>query len=179
MAMVIDILSWVLILVGGAFGIIGGIGLLRFPDFFTRIHAAGITDTLCAPLIIGGLMLQSGLTLTTMKLVFLVVFLFLTSPTASHALAKAALHGGEKPILKSGSVSSAGPGNGFGSGGGRPVGPEGPPAVGAAVGAASAAIPGAGESTDREAPPTGGENDTDAGSTAAGEETRGDGGSSQ
>ena len=108
MAVALDVLSWVMILVGGAFGIIGGIGLLRFPDFFTRIHAAGITDTLCAPLIIGGLMLQSGLTLTTMKLVFLVVFLFLTSPTASHALAKAALHGGERPILTRGEQPTAG-----------------------------------------------------------------------
>jgi len=108
MAVALDVLSWAMILVGGAFGIIGGIGLLRFPDFFTRIHAAGITDTLCAPLIIGGLMLQSGLTLTTMKLVFLIVFLFLTSPTASHALAKAALHGGEKPILAKGEQPTTG-----------------------------------------------------------------------
>ena len=108
MAVALDILSWVMILVGGAFGIIGGIGLLRFPDFFTRIHSAGITETMCAPLIVGGLMLQSGLTLTTMKLVFLIVFLFLTSPTASHALAKAALHGGEKPILVKGDQPTTG-----------------------------------------------------------------------
>lgn len=99
MALAIDMLSWALILAGGVFGVIGGIGLLRFPDFFSRIHAAGVTDTMCAPLIIGGLMLQSGFSLTTVKLLFLVVFLFLTSPTASHALAKAALHGGEKPVF--------------------------------------------------------------------------------
>jgi multicomponent Na+:H+ antiporter subunit G len=94
---VIDILSWALILVGGAFGIIGGIGLLRLPDFFSRIHAASLTDSMCAPCIIAGLMLQSGLTLVTVKLAFLIVFLFLTSPTAAHALAKAALHGGLEP----------------------------------------------------------------------------------
>jgi multicomponent Na+:H+ antiporter subunit G len=94
---VIDILSWALILVGGAFGIIGGIGLLRLPDFFSRIHAASLTDSMCAPCIIAGLMLQSGLTLVTVKLAFLIVFLFLTSPTAAHALAKAALHGGLAP----------------------------------------------------------------------------------
>jgi multicomponent Na+:H+ antiporter subunit G len=93
----LDILSWALILTGGAFGIIGGIGLLRLPDFFSRIHAASLTDSMCAPCIIAGLMLQSGLTLVTVKLAFLVVFLFLTSPTASHALAKAALHGGLEP----------------------------------------------------------------------------------
>jgi multicomponent Na+:H+ antiporter subunit G len=121
MALALDILSWVMILVGGAFGIIGGIGLLRFPDFFTRIHAAGITDTMCAPLIIGGLMLQSGLTLTTVKLFFLIVFLFLTSPTASHALAKAALHGGEKPILAKGEQPTTGqPGPGRDAG--KPTG---------------------------------------------------------
>lgn len=97
MELVIDLLSWFLIVVGGAFGIIGGIGLLRLPDFFSRIHAASVTDSMCAPCIIGGLMLQSGLTLVTVKLAFLLVFLFLTSPTASHALAKAALHGGLNP----------------------------------------------------------------------------------
>lgn len=134
MALAIDILSWVLILVGGAFGIIGGIGLLRFPDFFSRIHAAGITDTMCAPLIVAGLMLQSGLTLTTMKLVFLIVFLFLTSPTASHALAKAALHGGEKPLLHSGEAPRAG-----GSGGGADPGAGEP---GGSAGTAPAATPG-------------------------------------
>jgi multicomponent Na+:H+ antiporter subunit G len=97
MALVVDLLSWALILVGGAFGIIGGIGLLRLPDFFSRIHAASLTDSMCAPCIIAGLMLQSGFTLVTVKLGFLIVFLFLTSPTASHALAKAALHGGVDP----------------------------------------------------------------------------------
>jgi len=97
MPLLIDLLSWALILVGGAFGVIGGIGLLRLPEFFSRIHAASITDSMCAPCIIAGLMLQSGLTLVTVKLAFLVVFLFLTSPTASHALAKAALHGGMDP----------------------------------------------------------------------------------
>jgi multicomponent Na+:H+ antiporter subunit G len=97
MALALDLLSWALILVGGAFGIIGGIGLLRLPDFFSRIHAASLTDSMCAPCIIAGLMLQSGLTLVTVKLGFLIAFLFLTSPTAAHALAKAALHGGLEP----------------------------------------------------------------------------------
>ena len=106
MDLALDVISWVLIVVGGTFGIIGGIGLLRFPDFFTRIHAAGMTDTMCAPMIITGLMLQSGFTLITVKLLFLVIFLFLTTPTASHALAKAALHGGEKPILSHGQTDA-------------------------------------------------------------------------
>jgi multicomponent Na+:H+ antiporter subunit G len=96
-AQAVDLLSWALLLTGGAFGIIGGIGLLRLPDFFSRIHAASLTDSMCAPCIIAGLMLQSGFTLVTVKLGFLVVFMFLTSPTAAHALAKAALHGGLSP----------------------------------------------------------------------------------
>jgi multicomponent Na+:H+ antiporter subunit G len=94
---VLDILSWVLILTGGFFGIVGGIGIVRLPTFFTRIHAAGMAETMCAPPIVLGMMLQEGFTLVTVKLVAILAFLFLTSPTASHALAKAALHGGVSP----------------------------------------------------------------------------------
>lgn len=112
MELVIDLLSWFLILAGGAFGIIGGIGLLRLPDFFSRIHAASLTDSMCAPCIIGGLMLQSGLSLVTVKLAFLLVFLFLTSPTASHALAKAALHGGLHPGARHPTAGGESPANG-------------------------------------------------------------------
>ena len=93
----IDWVSWILIAVGSIFGIIGGIGVIRFPNFFTRIHAAGMTETMCAPMILGALILQSGLTLASVKLCAILVFLFLTSPTSSHALAKAALHGGIDP----------------------------------------------------------------------------------
>ena len=94
----LDIASWVLIVIGGAFGIIGGIGILRMPDFFTRIHPAGMTDSMFAPCILVALMLQSGWSIITVKLAFILLFLFLTSPTASHALAKAALHGGLTPL---------------------------------------------------------------------------------
>ncbi len=93
----LDILSWGLILTGGFFGIVGGIGIVRLPTFFTRIHAAGMAETMCAPPIVLGMMLQEGFTLVTVKLVAILAFLFLTSPTASHALAKAALHGGISP----------------------------------------------------------------------------------
>ena len=97
MASALDLLSWALILVGGAFGVIGGIGIVRLPTFFTRIHAAGMAETMCAPPILLAMMLQSGWTLVSFKLTVILVFLFLTSPTASHALAKAALHGGISP----------------------------------------------------------------------------------
>lgn len=100
MTMLLDLLSWVCLLAGGAFGIIGGIGMLRLPDFFSRIHAAGITDTMAAGLILLGLALQSGLALVTVKLFLIFLFLTFTSPTASHALAKAALHGGARPLVR-------------------------------------------------------------------------------
>jgi multicomponent Na+:H+ antiporter subunit G len=96
---IIDILSWICMLAGGALGIIGGIGIYRFPDFYSRLHAVGITDTLCAMLILLGLVLQAGVSIAAFKLVLIFVFLFFTSPTASHALASAALHSGLKPML--------------------------------------------------------------------------------
>ena len=95
----IDLLSWVLLLIGGLLGVIGGIGIHRFPDFYSRLHAAGTTDTLCALMILLGLALQAGFSLDTFKLLLIFVFLFFTSPTASHALANAAMHRGLKPWL--------------------------------------------------------------------------------
>ena len=97
--MIIDILSWILLLAGGALGVVGGIGIHCFPDFYSRLHAAGITDTLCAILILLGLGLQAGWSIAAFKLGLIFVFLFFTSPTASHALANAAQHSGLKPRL--------------------------------------------------------------------------------
>ena len=99
--MIIDILSWICLLAGGALGIVGGIGIHRFPDFYSRLHAAGITDTLCATLILLGLGLQAGWSLAAFKLALIFVFLFFTSPAASHALGNAAQHSGLQPRLDS------------------------------------------------------------------------------
>ena len=96
----IGALSWVCLVTGGFFGIVGGIGLLRFPDLFSRFHAAGVTDTLGAGLVLIGLMLQAGWSLITIKLVLILAFGLFTSPTATHALAKAALRGKVKPLLR-------------------------------------------------------------------------------
>ena len=95
-----NIASWVCLIAGSLFCIIGGIGLLRLPDFFSRTHGAGITDTLGAALVLIGLMFQAGLTLVTVKLVMILVILWLTSPTSTHAIAKAAILSGLKPLLK-------------------------------------------------------------------------------
>jgi len=97
---VIELLSWGFLLVGGVFVVIGGIGLLRMPDFYSRVHAAGLTDTLGAGAILIGLMLQSGVTLITAKLVFILFFVLFSSPTSTHALAKAALFSGVRPLVK-------------------------------------------------------------------------------
>jgi len=96
----IELLSWVCLILGGLLGIIGGIGMHRFPDFYTRLHAAGTTDTLCAALFLLGLGLQAGLTLASFKLFLIFAFIFFTSPTASHSLANAAMLGGVKPWTK-------------------------------------------------------------------------------
>lgn len=99
MSFIATLLCWVFLLVGGAFVLIGNIGLLRLPDFYTRLHAAGITDTLGAGLILVALCFHAGFSLITVKLLFIIGFLLITSPTASHALAKSALHGKLKPLL--------------------------------------------------------------------------------
>jgi multicomponent Na+:H+ antiporter subunit G len=70
---------------------------MRLPDLYTRMHAASLTDTLGTLLILGGIMLQGGLTLATIKLVAIVLFLMVTGPTATYALANAALLSGRLP----------------------------------------------------------------------------------
>ena len=97
MAALLDILSWVLLLSGGVFVLVGGIGIMRLPDLYTRMHAASLTDTLGTLLILGGIMLQAGLTLASIKLVAIAIVLLLTGPTATYALANAALLSGLLP----------------------------------------------------------------------------------
>ncbi|MEM1113215.1 MAG: monovalent cation/H(+) antiporter subunit G [Pseudomonadota bacterium] len=95
--LVLDALSWVLLSLGGGFILVGGIGALRLPDLYSRLHAASLTDTMASLLIIAGLMLQAGLSLVSLKLLAILAFLLLTGPTASYALANAALQSGLKP----------------------------------------------------------------------------------
>ncbi len=97
--MLAEALSWLLLLGGSAFLLIGGIGVLRMPDFYTRLHAAGLTDTLAAGLILAGLAVQGGASLVSVKLVLIFALLLFTSPTATHALAQAAMDDGVRPVL--------------------------------------------------------------------------------
>lgn len=96
--MILNLVSGALLIGGGAIGVLGALGLLRFPDFYTRLHAAGMTDTLCALMIMTGLILQAGLSLLTLKLALILLFLLFTAPTATHALARAALSDNVAPL---------------------------------------------------------------------------------
>ena len=98
MAFLLDIISWGLLIAGSFFLVTSGIGMVRaLPDVFARMHAASLADTLGADLIVLGLYFQAGTTLVTVKLVLVLLLLFFTSPTSTHALAKAALHSGLRP----------------------------------------------------------------------------------
>ena len=108
MDVVIDALSWVLLAGGGFFMLVAGVGVLRLPDVFTRLHAAGIKDTLGAALTLIGLMLQAGFTLVAVKLLLIWAFLWFTSPVASHAVARAALHAGLQPVFAKTRAGAAG-----------------------------------------------------------------------
>ena len=106
MSLTIDIGSWILLACGGAFCIVGGIGLLRMPDFYTRVHAASVTETLGGGLVLLGLMLQAGWTLVMAKLLIIGLLIFFASPAAAHALVRAALDCGLEPMLAQEGASS-------------------------------------------------------------------------
>lgn len=97
MALVIDLLSWILLSIGGGFILIGGIGVVRLPELYTRMHAASLTDSMGTILILVGIMLQAGASLATIKLMAILVFMLLTGPTATYALGNAALMSGMRP----------------------------------------------------------------------------------
>lgn len=91
--------SWFLLMGGSFLGLTSAIGLFRFPDFYTRMHAASITDTLCTGMIVVGLMLQSASWMMVIKLGLVMLIIAYTGPTAAHALAKTARKEGLKPLL--------------------------------------------------------------------------------
>lgn len=105
----IDILvqgaSWLSLGLGAAFLLVGALGIIRLPDFWSRIHAAGIIDTAGVGFITLGLMLQAGFSLVALKLLLVAIFIFITGPTATHAIANAAFAAGLRPVTLSGDES--------------------------------------------------------------------------
>ena len=129
MDLTLDILSWVLMTTGGLFVLIGGIGALRLPNIYTRMHAASLTDTMASILVLTGIMLQAGFSLATIKLMAILVFLLLTGPTASYAIANAALLSGMRPDAaeakpNDAKIPSAETSNAETSNGNTPTGPS-------------------------------------------------------
>jgi multicomponent Na+:H+ antiporter subunit G len=97
MAVLADLVSWICILVGAAVALIGGLGILRLPDVFARMHGAGMIDTLGLGAILLGLMIQAGLSLVAVKLLLILLFVLYTSPMTTHALSRACLNAGVQP----------------------------------------------------------------------------------
>ena len=101
----IEIISWLFIVAGALLGIAGGIGIHRFPDFYSRLHAVGITDTLCAAMFLVGLSMQTGVSIASLKLLLIFIFLVFSSPTATHAIVDAGVRAGLRPWKKNTTAS--------------------------------------------------------------------------
>jgi multicomponent Na+:H+ antiporter subunit G len=97
METVLNTTSFVLLTLGGLCVLVGGVGVLRLPDLYTRMHAASVTDTGGLVLVMLGLAVQAGWSLALVKLAAILIFLFMTSPTSAYALANAALLSGHRP----------------------------------------------------------------------------------
>jgi len=106
MEVILDTLSWISIAGGLFFMLVGTFGVLRLPDVYTRLHAAGMTDTMGAGFLLLGMALQTVVDMrhgetahwsVLVRLVLVYGFLLFTSPIATHALARAGLAGGVEP----------------------------------------------------------------------------------
>lgn len=112
MAILTDIVVWILLGAGSFFYLVGGIGLVRMPDLFTRMHATSVSETLGAGLLIIAMMLAAGWSLNSAKLLVILAILFFTGPVATHALAQAAITAGLKPQLAEDRTANKGRKNG-------------------------------------------------------------------
>lgn len=97
---VLEIISWIFLVLGSFFAVVGGIGIVRMPEFYSRLHGGGITDTLGAALILIGLCFQIVNGFILAKLLMILFFLMVTSPSSCHALARSAWSQGVKPVLE-------------------------------------------------------------------------------
>jgi multicomponent Na+:H+ antiporter subunit G len=95
-AEIVAVAGSVIAILGSVFMVIGALGVVRMPEIFTRLHAVSVSDTFGVNLVLIGLILVGGISLVSVKLAFLLVFLFLTGPVATHAVARAALDAGVK-----------------------------------------------------------------------------------
>jgi len=91
------IIAIVLIGAGLFFLTVSALGLLRLPDFYARTHAVGKSETLGSILVLSGLAVYNGLELSTVKILFILLFVLIANPTATHAIARAALRTGLQP----------------------------------------------------------------------------------
>jgi len=96
------VLSGILICMGIFFMLVGSIGILKLHDFYTRTHAISKSDALGVMFVVVGLIVFEGFTQNSLKLLFIVVFIFLANPIGSHALARAAMKNGIKPLFTPG-----------------------------------------------------------------------------
>jgi multicomponent Na+:H+ antiporter subunit G len=94
----ISLLSDILLIAGSMFVIVGAVGIVRMPDFFTRLHAASVIETGGLFLLVLGMVLRSGISLASIKLIFIALFIFFASPAATHAMVRSGLKSGLKPM---------------------------------------------------------------------------------
>jgi multicomponent Na+:H+ antiporter subunit G len=99
MSLLLDLLAWIALVAGGFFAIVGAVGMHRMPDVFTRMHAASLIDTLGVGLLGLGMLLQTDDWTVAVRIVIIVVVSLVAGAVAAHALARAALHDGERPLL--------------------------------------------------------------------------------
>ena len=97
LAIVKEVITILFLLAGFFFFMTATLGLLRLPDFFSRLHATGKGDTLAVLLSLVGLAVYHGFSVTSAKIVFIAVFMFLAQPTATHAISRAAFRCSVKP----------------------------------------------------------------------------------
>ena len=99
MSVVLEYAGWVCLCLGGFFCVVGALGLNRMPDVFTRMHATSVSDTLGVGFLTIGMLTQTDDWMVMVRLGIIVIVLYVTGAVASHALARAALHDGNKPLL--------------------------------------------------------------------------------
>lgn len=97
---ILEIISYFFIFTGAFLMTTGTIGVIRFPDFYTRLHPAGISDSLGAPMVLTGIAINTPFEMATTKVLLIIIFMWITGTTATHALAKSAHQSGLKPITE-------------------------------------------------------------------------------